>query len=188
MNKIVFMSLILISVGSCAHNAQKKSSDDSAKVAAAVGGTHYATIEFEKGSSKLTPISQQNLNALAARANQDGREIEEIKVLAWADKEYPEKVDKNPNTKDVILAKERAKSIESYLEEDLHNGTEIESFNMAKRPNLLSKLVKGDDYAVKEAFERSGATSTKLDDGSTSYSKASRAIVIIDFDNDKKDI
>lgn len=179
--QVLGMSLLLV-VG-CSHKVNKPVPTPTAKAAAEVGGTHYATLEFEKGTSKLSEASKANLNALATRASRDGRKIEEIKILSWADQEYPDRVKGKAKTSEIILAKERGEKIKEYLKDDLHAREDIDAFNMAKRPNLLSKMFKDEDFSVKDAFEKSGATGTKLNDGNISYSKASKALVIIDYEN-----
>ncbi len=174
----------LIFASGCSHDSKKVSPDKTAAAAKEIGGTHYATIEFEKGATNLSPASKAHLNSLTNRAHRTGRRIEEIKVLAWADQEYPDKIHNAP-TREVILAKERAQSIKNYLEKELKEHEDIDAFNMAKRPSLLGKLFENEDFKVKEAFEQSGATATRLEDGSLSYSKASKAIVIIDYEENK---
>lgn len=173
-------------VTACAHQP-KLSTKSPASPSAAVKAqaTHSTSLEFEKGKTNLSEISKKHLNELAAKANREGREIENIKILAWADREYPDKVQSKAPTREVILAKERAESIKDYLQEDLHADEKIDSFNMAKRPGLLSKVVRGEEYSVKENFEQAGASATELDNGSVSYSKASRALVIIDYIDNK---
>lgn len=182
----------LVFASGCSTDAKKKSQAvktaqaerQAAALSSQIGGTQYTTVEFEKGRTRLTPLSKKHLNELAAKAKRDSREIDEIKILAWADKEYPDRGSK-ATTAEVILAKERAESIRNYLEKDLHSDEEIDTFNMAKRPGLMSKLVYGEDYQVKEKVEQAGATKTIRDDGSVSYSKASKAMVIIDYEGDE---
>lgn len=174
---LIFISLTV----SCAN--QTKERLESRSVAAsvpAVEGTHYAALQFDEGKATLSEENKRELNRLAQRATKDGREIEDIKILSWADKEYPQTTDK-PSSKEVKLAKERAAKIKTYLEEDLHSQDDIMSFNMAKRPTAAAEVFKNDDWVLKEAFEKSGATGARLPDGSMSYTKASKALVIIDY-------
>ena len=174
---ITFTSLLLVLVA-CAH--QNKTPPESAKKIPIVEGTHYAAVEFDEGKSTLDELDKRHLNALAQKAARDGREIEEIKILAWADEEYPAQNQKAAPA-EIIVAKERANAIKEYLEDDLHSHEDIEAYNMAKRPHLLSKLFKDDEFTVKEAFEKSGTTATRLPSGKTSYTKASKALVIIEY-------
>ncbi len=156
--------------------------------APAVVGTEYTTVFFQKGRASLDTLSKESLKALANNAHKSKKEISEIRILAWADKEYPDKVSGKASTKDIILASERAQKIKDYLEEDLKEMEDIDSYNMAKRPNLMSKLLQNDEYEVKDAFETAGTTGEKLPDGSISYTKASKAIVIIDYEGDEDNL
>lgn len=175
---LLAMSLMLLA---CSHQNKNRAP---ASDVPQVEGTHYTAIEFEEGKTDLNEMSKNHLNSLAQKAARDGREIEEIIILAWADKEYPAKEEKaSPSA--IILAKERAQAVKDYFEEDLHSLEDIDSYNMAKRPHMMSKVFNNDDYTVKEAFEKSGTTGTRLPDGSTSYTKASKALVIIEYANQK---
>lgn len=189
---LAFASLSLVFAAGCSTpNAKKKSVEGTkaqeAKVSA-VSGTYYTTIIFTKGKSSLTQKSKDHLKELAALAHKDGKPIEDIKILAWADKEYPDKTKSNAATRDIILASERAQKIKSYLEEDLKESEDIDAYNMARRPNLIAKLLHNEEYDVKKAFEQSGTTASRLDDGSVSYTKASKALVIIDYEGDEDNI
>jgi hypothetical protein len=183
---LAFATMSLIFAAGCSTTAAKKKSIEDAQVkevkVKAIPGTHYTTILFRKGKSSLDSVSKDNLKDLSKRAHESHKKIDEIRILAWADEEYPDKVEGQAKPSEIILASERAQKIKDYLEEELKESEDIDSYNMAKRPNLLSKLFQNDEYDVKEAFETSGATASKLPDGSVSYTKASKAIVIIDYD------
>lgn len=178
---------ILLLLGACASRQPSVVTETRGLDAAdlsAITGAHYASLEFSKGDSDLSKESKMFLNELAALVDREGKEIEEIKVLAWADKEYPGKAQK-ASTKDILLAKERARAIKEYLTDDLHSQEKIDLFNMAKRPGLLSKMVRTEDEAVKNAIEQMGPTATTLGNGKISYSKASKAMVIVDYVDNK---
>lgn len=146
-------------------------------------GTHYTTVVFLKGQKSLSSSDKKNLTDLASKAHESDKRIDEIRILAWPDKEYPDPKTQ-PSTSDIQLASERAQEIRNYLEDELKETGDIDSFNMARRPDFLSKLLKDDEFKVKEAFQESGATASKLPDGSVSYTKASKALVIIDYEGD----
>lgn len=167
---------------SCTHRTSGGSATPEAEVAGV--GDDYVALEFSQGSSSLTEPNQRELNKLALKAQQDGREISDIKILAWADKEYAESVQRG-SPRDVILARERANSIKEFLQDELHTQSGIEAFNMAKKPNLLSELTKGEDWKLKEAFKEDQASVSRLPSGSYSYTKASKALVIIDYKDDQ---
>ncbi len=197
---LALASMSLIFAAGCTTPAAKKKSayqnsataTTSAPVektrAPAIVGTEYTTVFFNKGRASLDSLSKQHLKDLISNAHKTRKEIEEIRILTWADKEYPDKVKGKASTSDIILASERAQKIRDYLELDLKEMEDIDSYNMAKRPNLMSKLLQNDEYKVKEAFESTGATGDKLPDGSVSYTKASKAIVIIDYEGDEDNL
>lgn len=197
---LALASMSLIFAAGCTTPAAKKKSayqtNASATTSApvektrspAIVGTEYTTVFFNKGRASLDTLSKQHLKDLISNAHKTRKEINEIRILTWADKEYPDKVNGKASTSDIILASERAQKIRDYLELDLKEMEDIDSYNMAKRPNLMSKLLQNDEFKVKEAFESSGATGDKLPDGSVSYTKASKAIVIIDYEGDEDNL
>lgn len=162
---------------------QKKNQNELAKEinSSPMAGARYTTVIFNKGDPALTKISRKQLNQLLNHVHNNERPVQEIKILAWADKEYPESIQNKPSTKDVTLASERAFRIRDYLENHLKELEDIESYNMAKRPSAVSKILKDNDFSVKEAFQKSGATSSTLPDGTVSYTKASKALIIIQY-------
>ncbi len=164
--------------------AQKKTLPTAAKVQELIGN-YYAAIEFEPGKSELTERNKSHLDLLAQRALRDGREIGEIKILAWADKEYPSEAER-VSPKDKLLAKDRGRNIERYLKEELYATNSIDVFNMAKKPSLLGRITKNEDWEIKETVKDTGATGTRLPNGSVSYTKASKALVIIDYEVSKQ--
>ncbi|WPU64389.1 hypothetical protein [Peredibacter starrii] len=170
-----------IILASCAHEEKKKTPADEPSNPATVAGTRYTTLEFSKGKSELTTASKENLKNFLAKSHQTKKAIGDIRILAWADTEYPNDKKDVPKSQ-VILASERAQEIRDYLEVELREVNDIDAYNMAKRPDLLSKMFRSDEYDVKKAFETTGTTATRLPDGSVSYTKASKAIVIIDYE------
>lgn len=189
MKFVIVISLIVTFLVSCSHDTKKKTAKTKAPAPTqVVGGIHYTTLVFNKGKSQLNTDSKEHLKALAIRAHKNQKPIEEIRILAWADQEYPDNGEVKSKNSDVILAGERAQKIRDFLEEDLKEENDIDAYNMAKRPDLLSKLLRNDEYDVKEAFETIGTTSTRLPDGSVSYTKASKAIVIVDYEGDEDNL
>lgn len=187
---LALASLSLIFAAGCSSSVSKKKSFEAAdnenqEQVLSVVGTHYTTLFFNVGRSNLSENDKENLKELSTRAHRTKKSIYEIRVLAWADKEYPEEVNSMVKMQDVKLASDRAKKIKRYLKENLNKYENIETFNMAKRPHLISKLIKNDDYDVKSTFESSGATGSTLPDGKISYTKSSKALVIINYLDDK---
>lgn len=153
--------------------------DQNADTAKALGGAKYVSIEFRKGAATLTKDSKRKLKSFIKNLNKEKRDVEEIKILAWADTEYPLKTQRTLPTNEIVIAKERGESIKTYLEKDLKTEEDIDAYNMARRPNLVSKLFKNDEYILKEAFE-------KTEEKNMPLSRASKALVIIDFEGNEK--
>lgn len=146
-------------------------------------GAYYAVLEFDKGTQRLSEASKKDLRDFVASAQREGRAIDEIKILAWADREYPATGVKLTD-RDVKMATERSKSIEKYLKDDLNTSGDYETYNMAKRPNKVSEFFKGDDYKTKRIFERSGAAPTGKDMQAFMNNKASKALIMVDYKNE----
>ena len=174
------ISLALLN--SCARSPKEKM--EAVSEGPPVLGTHYTTVVFEKGKKELSGEDKKLINDLVHRAHETDKAIDEIRILAWADKEYPDQKTEAARN-DITLARERAQAIKNYLEDDLKETEDIDSFNMARRPDFLSKLLKDDEFKVKEAFKESGATASTLPDGKVSYTKASKALVIIDYEGNE---
>ncbi len=176
---LAVMSLILAT--GCTHEGKKKPlNDESLKTLTDLGRSSFITVEFEHGQSNLSLKNLENLKKVARMADQSRRSIDDIKVLAWSDKEYPKESEKI-SVSQVILAKERGSIIKNYLEKELKFTEKIDAINMAKRSRSSSGVFTTREDDIKNALESSGPTTTKNKYGKLSYSKASKAIVIIDY-------
>lgn len=144
-------------------------------------GEYYAVLEFDKGSQRLTSESKRDLKEFVMSAQQEGKTIDDIKILAWADKEYPAK-ETRLSDRDVKMANERTKAIEKYLKDDLRTDGNYATYNMAKRPNKVSEFFRGDDYKTKRIFEKAGAAPAGTQMTSFMNSKASKALIMIDYE------
>lgn len=184
------MSLTLLAA--CAQKEVKKpnpaGANETSKTAVppVIQGSHYTTLIFPKGKSELGQENRKVLQEFKSQIHKSNKAIDEIRVLVWADTEYPDKVKGKVAPHEVNLASERAQNIKSYLEDNLNEESDIDAYNMAKRPDLISKLLRDDEYEVKEAFESSGTTASKLPSGAVSYTKASKALVIIEYEGEKE--
>lgn len=187
MKKTTSVLLFILALTSCAHKeAPQKRAVADGIAQEGFEGSHYTAIQFDRGTSVLTEENKKFLNALAKKASRTGREIEEIKVLAWADREYPAGKNEKAKTRDVILANERASVIREFIRKDLNSEEPIDVFNMAKKPGLIEQMTKGEEFKVKQDVAMSGVSSTRLPSGETSYTKAGKVLVIIDYSEDRK--
>ncbi|MGE3611519.1 MAG: hypothetical protein AB7I27_18150 [Bacteriovoracaceae bacterium] len=169
---------------SCAQPKPKKEvvkAEDSA--AKAIGATNYVSLEFKKGSARLTNKDKIQIKHFLNQINKQHKEIQDIKILTWADQEYPLRSQKSLPSSEIILAKERAERIKNYLKQDLKSEVDVDEYNMARRPNLVSKLFNSEEYILKEAFEKNEVSHRSSD--LHANSKARKALVIIDFQKSK---
>lgn len=183
MVKVIMPLAVLAATAGCGTTRPSSTpSKEEQQEVPSIEGVHYATIVFDEGKSSLKDLNKKNLNRLVKKAQKAKTPIEEIRILAWSDNEYPDKLEGETTAKDQEIASKRGKAIKDYLEKKLRDANDIDAYNMAKRPDLLSKLFRDDEFEIKEAFESSGATAVELPDGAVSYTKASKAIVIIDYE------
>ena len=175
---LILYSFVLIA---CSHKAAEKHTAEKGITDEALENAPYTALQFEKGKSTLTAESQNFLNELAKKASRPGREITGLKVLAWADTEYPEGTEEKARKKDIALARDRGTIVKKYIQEDLHSFERIEVFNMAKKPDIVDRLIKDEEFRVKQDVARTGVSSTRLPSGETSWTKAGKVIVIVDY-------
>ncbi len=135
----------------------------------------FVVISFKKGSSVLSESNKAKIAKLTNDAKKDG-EIDEIKVLAWADKDYPV-AGQNAQRNDIQLADRRADMIKDYIEDSLNPDADVDSHNMAKRPMLLSKYLKTDDYKIKSHIENNPEAKEFLDN------RDSKAVIMVEYEN-----
>ena len=143
-----------------------------------LGATKVTEINFAKGKTEISKDEAQQLQQAIREAGKSGT-VKNIKVLVWSDKEYPaEKTKAEKN--DIKLAKERAQKLRSLLKKDL-NSSDVDTYNMAERPNAIAKLFRTSDALVKEKAETEGlAPSDKKDLGLFDHNAhASTAVVLI---------
>ena len=170
-----------LTVGCASHQASEQSPSKTSKAAAQLGATHYTVVNFPQGQDTLPTSELSKLRDLAVTAQEHGK-VQEIQVLAWADREYP--VDgQKVSAKDSDLADNRAVTIKEYLKKDLNSSADIENHNMAKRPGVFAELVKSDDFEVKSTFEDTGAAPNDVGTRQALVgNKASKAIVLIKYE------
>jgi hypothetical protein len=192
----VCLSLTLLGLVGCASNdrlgsskptpaakeAKYSSVDKTSDAVAKSDGSYYTVLKFKKGTQDLTEESKRDLREFVATAKKNGK-IDNIKILSWADREYPKK-GAALTDKEISIADERAKSIEEYLKDDLNTSADYSSYNMAKRPNKVSEFFRADDYKTKRMFEKTGAapTTKKNDLNAFLNNKASKSVIMVDYE------
>lgn len=128
---------------------------------------------FAKGSSKLSKASKKSLQDLIAKSKATS-ELREVKVIAWADSEYPSVNTKKLPENQRNLAQARAQALKKVFSK---TGVKIELFNMAERPNALSSLMQTDNSRIKKSLEVAGVPNT--DTAVKMPSKAGHGIVMV---------
>jgi hypothetical protein len=170
---VATMSLIF-AVG-CSSDAKKKSSEPKkAEAPQEMMSDHYTSLAFDPGETRLSGMDKRNLQNLAAQIRQSGKQVDDIKIVTWSDKEY--KKANQASSYDVILARQRAESIKNYLQNDLMSHADIDYYNMAQQPAPLSRYFKAKDESVEKLFKKNN------DLNMTSDSRASKAVVIIEYE------
>lgn len=156
--------------------------DTSAKAMAQVGAQRFVSIRFAKGKTGLSEASKTALRKLAAETPE--KAVDEVKVLAWADREYPAS-GTAASSKEVELADKRAHNISKYLKDDLGYKVDVDNHNMAKRPAGISEILGTDDYEIKHSLETSGVVPATRSAGETKViaDKASTALIMVKFEN-----
>lgn len=159
--------------------AQAESINTETEKAAMKLGAHTSSqIAFEVGKTDLKPEELTELREVVNQAKANGQ-IDEIKVIAWADREYPAEGTTAPNQQ-VKLAEERADKIKRYLKKEL-KVSDVAVYNMAKRPNALQELMNTQTAKVKNTMETTGAAPTSKEDTGVFglKGKTSEALVLV---------
>jgi len=129
-------------------------------------------ILFNKGSSELSADGKSQLGDVLKAAQARGK-IEEVKVLSWADAEYPSrgKLGKDATK----LADDRSQEIEGYIVDQI-KGVDVDGHNMAEAPGVLNKIFRTPDARVKRSLEQAGLS---LPAKSGMPEKAGRSLVMV---------
>lgn len=172
MNKM-FTPLFVALAFALAGNAWTTSKD----AADRLGASQVKEISFDKNADKLSDTQKAEIRTAISEAAQKGK-IDEVKIFAWSDKEYP--TENNKQTKqEVGLAKNRIKHLKSFLKDEL-KVKDVDTYNMAERPNAVEKLFNTSDAKVKATAETTGAAPTEGNTGIFDLkAQASKGIVMI---------
>jgi hypothetical protein len=151
-----------------------KVSTEAKVVAQQEHASYLIQVSFPKGSSHLTTAAKDKLDETMQRARRDGT-VKDIKVIAWADHEYPSASKKTLSEPQRKLADNRAKAIDDYLKPQTQ--ANIDNYNMAERPNSLQKIASTSDSRIKKSLEDAGIPTTAHD--LRTPENASKAMVML---------
>jgi outer membrane protein OmpA-like peptidoglycan-associated protein len=199
--KLFFSLILVLGLSACASHKTKKGTEvttstqtakeappapsmEAKQLASEQETSYVAEFSFRKGSEELSPTSKKQLEEVSKKALTRGK-IEMIKVITWADQEYPSAIKNKLSEKQQVLAKKRNETIKNYLKK-IHPNTagEIELISMAQRPSFMKNLLSSDDARIKRSLESAGipdSESTTKKGG-----KASKSIVLILVKAEKK--
>ncbi len=140
-------------------NQEPQNKSISNNIAVESDATYYTELNFKKGSSKLKDENYSALDDLVKKSMQSGT-VDEIKIITWADQEYPNKKNKSLSDTQKKLADHRNERIKNYLKKT-YPTLDITVYNMAKRPNVLQELFNTSDAKTKKSIESAGITFDK---------------------------
>lgn len=149
--KLLLALTSFLLLASHAHAAINSDMDSAIK---SLGASNAEEVSFDEGTANLSAATQDNLRQFVKEAKQNGT-IRQIKVVAWADREYPVKGTEAPKA-DVQLANARLKAVKTFLEKEEHV-KDVKGYNMAERPNGLEQWLKSSQASVKDTMENTGA-------------------------------
>lgn len=176
MKRTLLVSALMVMSGPLAQAEMVNSETQTAS--AQLGAAKVAQIEFDEGQSALKPADMEEVKNAVAEAKTQGK-IYEVRVVSWADQEYPAKGTTAPKAS-VKLAEDRADRVKEYIKKDLAV-SDVKTYNMAKRPNTLQEFFNTKTAKTKESMEKSGAAPTN--DADTGFfglkGKTAAAIVLV---------
>lgn len=134
--------------------AQHTVSPTSREIARAEDAAVVTEFKFQKGSSRLDETAKADLRRIINEAERKG-ELKELKVVTWADMEYPSSSDKKLSKAQVDLVKKRNESIKEFVK-SYDSKIDVDSYSMAERPNKVEEIFKTSDARIKKSLEDAG--------------------------------
>lgn len=146
----------------------------------------YTVIEFAEGDNELSDAGKAQLKSFVENARYGGKEIENIKILSWADQNIKDSSSDSGTDFDRSIASERSEAIEEYLQEDLNTGADYTSYNMAENKSNVRNIFKSEDWKRQPFSKAESRTLPRSDDAEEfiklSENNASRALVVVDYE------
>ena len=176
--------LALAACSSAPSNTNAAKDDATARAVApttdTVGAQTVTQVSFAKGSDSLTADSRRALAEALTRARARG-ELEQVKVIAWADQEFPSVQGKKLSRAQQNLAGKRVNSISEMIKKET-TGVDVDTFNMAQRPNAIERLFRTEDFRVKRSLEQAGIPN--MDSAVKAPAMRGKALVMFVVEND----
>ncbi len=150
------------------------SSIESKQLATEEESSFVTEISFPRGESTMTKSAMDKIRILHQKAARRGK-VEEVKVITWADEEYPSVLKKKLSTDQRKIVTKRNHKLGNYIGK-IDNDAKIELFSMAERPGVMKSLFSSQDARIKKSLETAGISNT--DKTVKIPGKASKSIVI----------
>ena len=169
--RTLISSIALLSLASCANTPQKVADLDKPRTsfteeedgrqvtnaaAKEVKAHNFIEINFKQASAVLTNDAASSIDAAVLQAKQRG-EINQVIVLSWSDEEYPSKKRNKLSKIQSALAEKRNVAIKKHFAS--MKGVDVDTYNMAERPNALSKWFNTTDTKLKNSLMAAGCPS-----------------------------
>jgi outer membrane protein OmpA-like peptidoglycan-associated protein len=152
------------------------------QVAAEQDAPYVAEISFPKGSTTLTADAKRKLQQLFKSVSSPDQ-VKSVKVVTWADQDYPSEQAKKLADNQVQIAKKRNEEIQKYLQTN-YQDLKMDLHSMAERPAPLKGMLGTSDARIKRSMEEAGIPTT--DSVKNMPSKASKSIVMLTLKDDFK--
>lgn len=146
-----------------------------------LGTPFFARILFPEEEAELSRKDKEEIDRVIRKALSAG-DVESVKILAWADREYPEESEE-VSSKDIKLAEDRSQVIEKYVQERLRIPS-TERFNMARRPGRISEALKTPEARFKKQAEAEGLAPSTLESSvfNKIHRRSSTALVLVELE------
>ncbi len=179
MKNFIVVGLMLF-LGACSSSIVKEETKEGAsmeakQVAVEEEATYVTEFVFPKGGNKIPAEAQAEIRKNMQRALKRGN-VKDVKVITWADAEYPSVHTKKLTASEVNLVTERNKVVESFVK-NLGSDVKVVTYSMAERPGAIKELFNTSDAQIKKSLETAGVPTT--DTAVKVPSKASKSIVLI---------
>lgn len=181
MFRLITLSALSLFAIACSHSHKADTAavaPETKALAKAEQASYVAEVKFDKGSAALSESTRNELDRVIASAAAAGK-IEKIQVITWADGEYPADVQKALPKPQRDLAAKRNSALNDYIKKKT-SGVNVDTFNMAERPNALENLFNTSDARIKRSLESAGISNTAT--ALRSSANASKSVVMLVLD------
>ncbi len=186
MKRFIILGMLLAAAGCSSPQKQKTSRSGMQKAGEGTGtsieakqvaneeqASYVTEIKFPKDQISLNNAARDQIRKVVDQAAAKGS-ISEVKVITWADAEYPAIHTEKLSSEAVRMADQRNDQIKNFLKD---RKVKVEAYNMAERPGALAGLFGTENAQIKKSLETAGIPNT--DTSVKAPAKASKSIVMV---------